>query len=100
LFFLIVLDVRPLAFGEPVYEECLRSAPEEDDGAVAFRSSLSRPGDPLFDDPTTKVGVDLALFGASDSLKQDRIRNRFLPGKALKPSGFVGSHGASLFYST
>jgi hypothetical protein len=41
LFFLIVIDVRPLAFGEPVYEECPGSAPEKDDGPVAFRSSLS-----------------------------------------------------------
>src|ERR1035437_721608 len=35
-FFLIVIDIRPLAFGEPVHEECLGSAPEEDDGPVAF----------------------------------------------------------------
>src|ERR1035437_2905697 len=36
LFFLIVIDIRPLAFGEPVHEEFLGSAPEEDDGPVAF----------------------------------------------------------------
>src|ERR1035437_8903114 len=94
LFFLIVIDVRPMALGEPVHEECVVSAPEEDDGPVSFRSTLPRPGDPLFDDPTTKVGVDLATFRPSNSLKQDRIRNPFLPGKALKPPGFVGSHSA------
>jgi len=75
LFFLIVIDVRSLAFGEPVHKECLGSAAEKDDGSVAFRPSLPWPGDPLFDDPTTKVGVNLALFGACDSLTQGRIRN-------------------------
>jgi hypothetical protein len=47
----------------------------------------------LFDDPTAKIGVDLTPFGPGDSLKQNRIRDPFLPGKALKPPGFVGSHG-------
>jgi hypothetical protein len=84
LFFLIVIDVRPLAFGEPVHKECLGSAPEKDDGPVAFRSSLPWPGDPLFDDLTAKAGVDLALFGPSNSLTQDRIRNPFLPGKSVE----------------
>src|ERR1019366_3626156 len=37
LFFLIVIDVRPPAFGESVHEECLGFAPEKDDGTVAFR---------------------------------------------------------------
>jgi hypothetical protein len=94
LFFLIVIDVRPLAFGEPVHEECLGSAPEKDDGPVPFRSSLPWPGGPLFDDFTAKVGVDLALFGPSNSLTPDRIRNPFLFGKALKSPGFKDSHGA------
>jgi hypothetical protein len=94
LFFLIVIDVRPLAFGEPVHEKCLGSAPEKDNGLVAFRSSLPWPGDPLFDDITAKVSVDLALLGPSNSLTQDRIRNPFLSGKALEPPGFEDSHGA------
>ena len=89
---LFVIDVRPLAFGEPVYKECLGSAPEEDDGPVAFRSSLPWPGNPLFDDLTAKVGVDLALFGPCNRLTQGRIRNPFLPGEALKLSGFEDSH--------
>jgi len=62
------------------------------DGPVAFRSSLTRSGNPLFDDFTAKVGVDLALFGPSNRFTQGRIRNSFLPGKALKPSGFQDSH--------
>jgi hypothetical protein len=92
LLFLIVIDIRPPALGEPVHEECPGSAPEKDDGPVAFRPSLSRSGDPLFDDPTAKVGVDLTPFGPSNSLPQDRIRNPFLCGKALKPPGFENSH--------
>jgi hypothetical protein len=75
---LIVIDVRPLALGEPVHEKCLGAATEQDDGPVAFRSSLARSGDPLFDDFTAKVGVDLALFGPSNRLMQVRIRNPFL----------------------
>jgi hypothetical protein len=94
VFFLIVMDVRPLALGKPVHEECLGSAPEKDDGPVAFRFSLPGSGDPLFDDLTAKVGVDLALFGPSNSLAQGRIRNLFLRGKALKPPGFEDSHTA------
>src|SRR2546421_13046095 len=54
LFFFIVADVRTLAFGEPVHEECLASASEEEDGPVAFRPSLPRPRDPLFDDLTAR----------------------------------------------
>jgi hypothetical protein len=58
------------------------SAPEKDDGPVAFRSSLAWPGNPLFDDLTAKVGVDLAPLGPSNSVTQDRIRNPLPPGKA------------------
>jgi hypothetical protein len=68
--------------------------PEQDNGPVAFRSSLPWPGDPLFDDPAAKVGVNLALFGPSNSLTQHRIHNPFPPGKALKPPGFEDSHRA------
>jgi hypothetical protein len=94
LFFLIVINVRPPVFGEPVHEECLGSAPEKDDGPVALRSSLPWPGDPLFDDPTAKVGVNLIVFGPCNSLTQDRIRNPFLLDEALKPPGFEDSHRA------
>jgi hypothetical protein len=55
---------------------------------------VARPGHPLFDDLTTEADIDLALFGSSNSLTQDRIRNPFLPGKALKPPGFVDPHSA------
>jgi hypothetical protein len=88
LFFLIVIDVRPLALGEPIHEECPGSVPEENDSPVAFRFSLPWSGDPLFDDLTAEVGVDSALSGLSNGLAQHCIRNRFLPGKALKPPGF------------
>jgi len=94
LLLLIVIDVRPLALGEPVYEKRPGTPTEQDDGPVAFRFSLPWSGDPLFDDLTAKVGIDLTLFGPSNSLTQDRIRNPFLPGKALKPPGFVDSHSA------
>ena len=63
LVLLMVVNVRPLTFGEPIREECLLAATEPDDGPVAFRSSLSGPGDPLFDELAAKVGVDLAFFG-------------------------------------
>ena len=65
----------------------LTEMPVLDDGPVAFRFSLPWSGDPLFDDLTAKAGVDLALFGPSNSPTQDRIRSPFLPGKALKPPG-------------
>src|SRR6188768_3583408 len=68
LLLLVRVDVRPLALGESVHEKCLRTAPEQDDGPVAFRSSLPRSGNPLFDDLTAKVGIDLALFGPSHRL--------------------------------
>jgi hypothetical protein len=80
-----------VAFGEPVDEECPSAAPEKNYGPVALRSSLAWPGNPLFDDPTTKIGVDPAIFGPSNSLEQDRIRNPLLPGKALKPPGLEDS---------
>jgi hypothetical protein len=71
--FHLFIDVRPLAFGEPVYEECFGAASEKDDRPVAFRFSLPWSGNPLFYDVTTKISVDLALFGAMDSLSQGRI---------------------------
>ena len=61
-------------------------------GPVAFRSSLPWPGNPLFDDLTAEIGVNLTLFCASNSLTQNRIRNPFLLGKALKSPGFEDSH--------
>ncbi|HXP83218.1 MAG TPA: hypothetical protein VN841_00770 [Bryobacteraceae bacterium] len=79
LFFLLAIDVRPLAFGESIHEErpaLFRkrswrgpSAAEKNDAPVAFRSPLSGPGDPLFDDLTAKVGIDLSFLGSSDGLK-------------------------------
>jgi len=88
LFFLIVIDVRPLAFGEPVYEECLGSAPEKDDGTVAFRSSLPRPGNPLFDDLTAKVA---SIWPFSARATASRKTASGISGKALKPLGFEDS---------
>ena len=92
LFFLIVIDVRPPVFGEPINEECPGPAPEEYDRAVAFRSSLPKSRDPLFYDSAAQTRVDLALFGTVNSLPQDRIRNSFLAGEALKPPGLKNSH--------
>jgi hypothetical protein len=59
--------------------------------------SPARPGDPLFDDLTAKFGVDLAFFGPSDSLTQNRILNSLFPRKALKPPRFENSHGPPQF---
>ena len=89
---IIDIDVRPLAFGEPIHEKCLRAATVQDDGPLALRLSLTRSGDPLFDDPAAKAGVDLAIFGTINSLTQSRVRNPFRPGKAMKPPGFEDSH--------
>ncbi len=96
LLFLIVIDVRPLALGEPVHEECPGSAPEEDDGPLASRFSLPWSGDPLLDDPTAKVGVDLAPFGPTNRLAQNRIPYPLLHGKTSKPPGFEDLHSCCL----
>jgi hypothetical protein len=64
-----------------VHEECLGSAPEKDNGTKAFRPSLPWPSDPLFDNFTPKVSVDLAALG-----------NPFVPGEALKPLGLEDPH--------
>jgi hypothetical protein len=74
----IVIDVHPLALGKPVNEKRLGAPTEQDDSPVAFRPSLSRPGDPLLDDPTPKVGVDLAFIGSKNRFAESRIRNPFL----------------------
>jgi hypothetical protein len=97
LFHVIVIDVRVLAFGEFVHEECRGPKPEKDDRAVSSRSPLPWPGNPLFDDPTAKVSVDLALLGPRYSLTQDCILNLFLPSIALEPSGFEYPHNAPQF---
>lgn len=89
LLLLIVINVRPLALGEPVYEKRLRPATKQDDGPVALRSPLPRSGDPLFDDLTAEVGVDLAFVGPSHR-----------PGETLKPHGHEDPRSILLlFYS-
>jgi hypothetical protein len=92
LCFLIVIDVRTLAFGEPLYEKRFGSASKKNNSTVSFRSSLSGPGDPLFDDLSAEVSVNLAFLRPSYSLTQSRVSNRFLPGKALEPPGLEDSH--------
>jgi hypothetical protein len=97
LCFLIVIDVRPLAFGEPVHEKGPVSTPEKDDSPVALGLSLPGPSDPLLDNLTAKVGVDLTLFGPNNRLTQSDISNPFLPGEALKPPGFEELHKWTFF---
>jgi hypothetical protein len=80
LLFLVVIDIRPPALGEPVHEERPGSAAEENDRPVAPGSSLPRSGDSLFDDL------------ARNRLVQRGIRDPFLPGEAFKLTGFIDSH--------
>jgi hypothetical protein len=82
---LIVIDVRPLTFREPIHKKRPGPAPEKDDGPLTLRSSMPWPGYPLFDDLATKVSVNLAPLGPSHSFSQNRIRYTFLTGKALEP---------------
>ena len=56
--------------------------PEHNQRSISAGLALAWTRDPLFDDLTAKVGVDLALFGPSNSFTQNRIRNPFFPGKA------------------
>jgi hypothetical protein len=75
LLLLGVVDIRPLALGEAVHEERLGSPPENHNGPVAFRFPLTGSGDPLLNNAAAQVGVDLAPFGAGDSLAQNCIRD-------------------------
>jgi hypothetical protein len=77
LFLLAFVDVRPLAFGESIYEERPGPAPEENDRTVTFGSSLSGPRDPLLDDFAAKIGIDQSSFGPSNSFTKGSIRNSF-----------------------
>jgi len=96
LVFLIVADVRHPALSETVHEECPGSAPEKDEGPVAFGLAFSRPRDPLFNDPTAKVSVNLASFGEGNCPAQVRICNTFLPGETFEPPGFEDPHICAL----
>ena len=80
LLFLIVIDVRPLALGETIHEERLRTAPEKNDRPVAFRSSLSRSGDPLFDDFATKISV---ASGKAALAKDAKVTSKKGQGETL-----------------
>jgi hypothetical protein len=68
LFLFVVTDVGSLAFGEPVDEECLGSAPKQDYRPIAFGFSLPWPGNPLLNGLAAKVGVDQAFLGPRNSL--------------------------------
>ena len=56
---------------------------------VRYPPDFPCPGrDPLLDDATAEIGVNLPLLGARHGLPQGRVRNLLLAGKPLKPLRF------------
>ena len=53
------------------------------------RSPLTGPRDPLFDDLAPEISVDLAILGASNSIKQVRVGDSLLQSVAVKPLRFL-----------
>jgi hypothetical protein len=49
-------------------EHCPRTHPEEDERAVAARSSFSRPRHPLLDDAAAEIRINQAPIGACHRL--------------------------------
>jgi len=81
-----------LIFGKPEEEDSPITCPIGDDHAVPARSSLSLPGDALFDQATAEIGIDQTAFSSSDCLKQTGIRNAVLPGEPREPPGLEDLH--------
>jgi hypothetical protein len=55
-------------------------------GSLLF--TLSRASNPLFDDTTTQIRIDLALFRPFDSIPKRISRDILFSGKAPKPCVF------------
>src|SRR5580658_5028499 len=106
LLLFIGVDVLSLALREAVNEHRALTLLEQNDRAVAARFALPRSRDPLLDNPTAEISVQLPLFRACYRVQQNRVADLFPSGKPLKPSrledsrlGQLGFH-TPLFYST
>ena len=78
-------NVGSHALGESVDEEGALSLPIQDDGAVTAGFALTRACDPLFQNTTAEIGIDLALLGTSDGIHQNGVRDLVLSSKQLEP---------------
>jgi len=67
---------------------------EKDDGSIAARFSLAKPGDPLLDDTATEVGIHLSFLSARDRFHENELADLFLSGKPLKPPRLENSWAA------
>src|SRR5438128_1434023 len=61
LLLFIGVDVLPLVFRETVHKYSALTQSEKNDRAVSARFALPQPRDPLLDDSTAKVGVNLPV---------------------------------------
>ena len=61
---------------------------------------MARPRNPLLDDASTEIGIDLSFFNARDRAYQGSVGDPLLPGKTLKPSRLEDSRATRLLFHT
>src|SRR3989338_1467939 len=81
----IIADVAELALGKTVHEERRLTFAKKNDATVAFGLAFSGTGDPLFDDTTTQVCINLSILSSFDRIPKHISRDFLFPGKAPKP---------------
>ncbi|MDO8722209.1 MAG: hypothetical protein Q7J31_08265, partial [Syntrophales bacterium] len=65
---------------------------EQNDRSIAFRLSLPRSGNALFEHAPSQVGIHLPTLGPHNRLSKCDIGDLLSTRKTNKPSGFEDSH--------
>jgi len=68
LFFFSLADITELTFSKTIYEKRLFTLAKQNYSAIPLRLTFSRTGNPLFDNTTTKISIDLPIFRTLDSI--------------------------------
>jgi hypothetical protein len=106
LLLFIGIDIRSVALGEAVGENCAVPPAEKDNRAVPARFSLACPCDPLLDHAAAEVGIHLSFSARHSRPHQHCVADLFLRARrsnhlVLKDSRTRRSpFHPPLFYST
>src|ERR1700728_2164469 len=91
----IVADIGLLALGETVNKKRPITGTEQDDRSEAARFAAACPGNPLFNDPATQIGIHQAALCIVDRSAEVLVGNSRLFGKSCERLIFENSHNSS-----
>jgi hypothetical protein len=99
LFLLYSTDVPELVLCKSIHKEGTLSAPNEKNRPVPFGLSVSRSCNPLFDNLTAQVSINLAFLGSIYRFLQSCVLQTLFSGKTLKPFGFENPQASLLNFA-